>query len=230
MKPISVLAGPPSSRLNGLREGMKCAVGERVAVDCEERLHCKRGLELGDLRAEPVGRDMGGVVDGHRPRGRRARSDRRRRPSAWAGGSAPPCPQMAAGTSGTPASSAIRAAPERQRASCRLRRPFSRRVPSGNMTTMCPSRHSRIAVSIASRSCSPRRTGKAPQAAMNGPSGNQKSSDFAMKRRYRRGKSAMPSGQGSAFERWLAARTYPPAAGSRSRPCQRSRKTMRNTG
>ena len=52
---------------------------------------------------------------------------------------------MAAGTRGTPASSAIRAAPLRQRASCRLRSPFSRRVPSGNMTTMCPSRQSRWA-------------------------------------------------------------------------------------
>jgi hypothetical protein len=42
---------------------------------------------------------------------------------------------------------------------------------------------------------------------MNGPSGNQNSSDFAMKRRYLRGKSAIPSGQGSAFERWFAAST-----------------------
>ena len=45
---------------------------------------------------------------------------------------------------------ARRAAPDRHRASRRLRRPFSRRVPSGNMTTMFPSRQRRSAVSTAS--------------------------------------------------------------------------------
>ena len=42
-------------------------------------------------------------------------------------------PFTAAGTSGTPASSAIRAAPERGLASKRFTSPFVRRVPSGNI-------------------------------------------------------------------------------------------------
>ena len=92
-------------------------------------------------------------------------------------------PTIPAGTSGTPASSAIRAAPVWARASYLLRSPFFRRVPSGNITTTCPSRQSRAAVSIAAVSCSPRRTGKAPAAIANCLSGVQKSSDFAMKRR-----------------------------------------------
>ena len=129
----------------------------------------QRLLELGDRRAEPVG--------GRRAPRRRADiaaevverdrvAEATRSLPRWL---SPAVPEMPAGTSGTPASSAIRAAPERQRASCRFRRPFSRRVPSGNMTTMCPSRQSRTAVSTASRSRSPRRTGNAPQDAMNGP-------------------------------------------------------------
>ena len=49
-------------------------------------------------------------------------------------------PLIAAGTSGTPAASAIRAAPVRGRASNFFRSPFCRRVPSGNIATMLPSR------------------------------------------------------------------------------------------
>ena len=41
---------------------------------------------------------------------------------------------------------------------------------------------------------------KAPPAVTTFPSGNQKSSDFAMKRRNRRGKSGIPSGHGSKFD------------------------------
>ena len=92
-------------------------------------------------------------------------------------------PTIPAGTSGTPASSAIRAAPVCARASYFFRIPFFRRVPSGNMTTMCPSRQSCAAVSSAAVSCSPRRTGNAPAAVANCLNGVQKSSDLAMKRR-----------------------------------------------
>ncbi len=60
-------------------------------------------------------------------------------------------PCTAAGTSGTPASSAIRAAPVRGRASRVFSSPFVRRVPSGNIATIFPSRASCTAVSIATR-------------------------------------------------------------------------------
>ena len=42
---------------------------------------------------------------------------------------------------------------------------------------------------------------------MSGPSGNQKSSDLAMKRRNRRGQSGNPIAHGSRFEWWPAAST-----------------------
>ena len=54
-------------------------------------------------------------------------------------------------------------------------------------------------------------------------SGNQYSSDFAMKRNCRRGKSGSPSGQGSKLDVWFAARTKPPSAGMFSTPDARSR-------
>ena len=73
-------------------------------------------------------------------------------------------PLIPAGTSGTPASSAIRAAPVCACASYVLRRPFLRRVPSGNIAITWPSRASGTAVSIASRSACPRRTLKPPHA------------------------------------------------------------------
>ena len=62
------------------------------------------------------------------------------------------------------------------------------------------------------------------------PSGNQKSSDFAMKRRNRRGKSGIPSGHGSKFDQWFAARTKPPSFGRFSSPDARSRNSPRTTG
>ena len=62
------------------------------------------------------------------------------------------------------------------------------------------------------------------------PSGNQKSSDFAMKRRNRRGKSGIPRGHGSKFDEWFAASTQPAlprdVLGARSR----CRKTVFSTG
>src|SRR5207248_9412553 len=54
-------------------------------------------------------------------------------------------------------------APERGRASNFFTSPFVRRVPSGNIATTFPSRARRTAVSIASVSCCPRRTGNAPR-------------------------------------------------------------------
>ncbi len=85
-----------------------------------------------------------------------------------------------------------------------------------------PSRASRTAVAIASRSCCPRRTGNAPAASMSLPSGNQYSSDFAMKRRKRCGHSGMASAHGSKLDTWLHASTHPPA-GTFSRPRTRNR-------
>ena len=131
-------------------------------------------------------------------------------------------PAIPAGTSGTPASSAMRAAPVCQRASYRFRSPFARLVPSGNITTACPERQRATAVSIASWSRVPRSTRKPPPARTIQPSGGQKSSFFAMKRRNRRGKSGTPSGHGSKFDQWFAASTHPPS-GTFSRPVQRRR-------
>ena len=90
-----------------------------------------------------------------RPRRPRVRADRRSRPARRRRRSACPrrsslsVPFTAAGTSGTPASSAMRAAPERGLASKRFTSPFVRRVPSGNIATTWPSRASCTAVSIA---------------------------------------------------------------------------------
>src|SRR3954471_14551254 len=50
-----------------------------------------------------------------------------------------------------------------------------------------------------------------------------------MKRSQRRGSSGIPSGHGSKFDRWFAARTKPPS-GSRSTPRASSRSTPRTTG
>ncbi len=102
--------------------------------------------------------------------------------------------------------------------------PFVRRVPSGNIATTFPSRASRTAVSIATVSCCPRWTGKAPAPSISVLRGNQYSSDFAMKRRNVLGQSGIPSGHGSKLERWLHASTKPPS-GRFSRPVASSRKT-----
>ena len=95
---------------------------------------------------------------------------------------------------------------------------------------MFPSRQSSTAVSTATSSPSPRRTGNAPPDRAIQPSGNQKSSDFAMKRRKRRGKRGIPSGQGSKFDQWFAARTNPPSLGRFSTPDARSRKSALTKG
>ena len=102
-----------------------------------------------------------------------------------------------------------------------FRRPFCRRVPSGNIAITWPSRASASAVRIASRSRSPRCTLNAPAPVMICPSGGQKSSDFAMKRRNRRGQRARPRANGSKFETCPAARTKPPSRGRCSCPTAR---------
>ena len=73
-------------------------------------------------------------------------------------------------------------------------------VPSGNMTTISPSRASRIAVRIASRSPSPRRTLNAPPPFRIGVNSGLKSSAFAMKRSCLCGHNGIPSAHGSKFE------------------------------
>jgi len=62
------------------------------------------------------------------------------------------------------------------------------------------------------------------------PSGNQKSSAFAMKRKKRRGKKGIARGQGSKFDQWFAARTIPPVDGTLSVPVARCRNTTLTTG
>ena len=62
------------------------------------------------------------------------------------------------------------------------------------------------------------------------PSGGQKSSFFAMKRRKRRGNSGIPSGHGSKFDQWFAASTQPPVRDVLAARRQRRRYTVRQHG
>ena len=205
-----------------LRQRVVGAVGERVAVDREQR--ASRGAAARSARrSAPSGaRSRPGARRAAAARARSSRAPaRRRRPSACASARARSLPLTAAGTSGTPASIAIRAEPERGRCANFLRSPFVWRVPSGNIATMPPFLVISFAVAIASRSPSPRRTGNAPPARRIGPSTGLKSSTFPMKKSCRFGHSGKPSGHGSRLEVWLAARTNPPSGGSRSRPVQR---------
>src|SRR6186997_1611896 len=86
-----------------------------------------------------------------------------------------------------------------------------------------------MAVSIACRSRLPRSTRNPPPARTIHPSGGQKSSFLAMKRRKRCGNSGIPRGHGSKFDQWFAAMTQPPS-GTCSRPVARSRKATFSTG
>ena len=108
-----------------------------------------------------AGRSRPGAASVAARRGRRAGSAARRRHGAGASRRAGRCRRSRPGTSGTPASSAIRAAPECARASRVLRSPFCRRVPSGNITTTCPSRQSRLPSRSPPCPARPRRTGNA---------------------------------------------------------------------
>ena len=210
MKPGERVARAPVGTTHRPRHGVEGAVRERVAVDHEQ------GSPVSSAPPRAT-RSRRGADPWRRrqpsPRGRAARSselDRRcrRRPGAVRAARSGLCPQKAAGTSGTPASRAMRAAPVCQRASNFFRRPFSRRVPSGNMTTTWPSRQRRdrrldrllVALPASHLEAAAGRGSRAL-------SGNQNNSAFAMKRRKRRGKSGSPSGHGSRFDQWLAERT-----------------------
>ena len=119
-----------------LRQPVVGAVGERVAVHDEERLHsvprARRSRSSGgrSQRAPPCAR--------RRRRGRPARPAGRRPPAAGRSAVSRSVPAIAAGISGTPASRAIRAAPVCGRGPALPGRPFSRRVPSGKIATTSP--------------------------------------------------------------------------------------------
>ena len=91
-------------------------------------------------------------------------------------------PRIAAGTSGTPAASAIRAVPDAGAADASFAAPSAAACPPGTSPSRRPSRTMRTAVSNASTSPSPRRTGNDPTASrarVRRP--GCQSSDFAMK-------------------------------------------------
>src|SRR5205814_1739166 len=142
-----------------LRQRVIGAVGERVAVDCEQQAQS----DASSSWIFAISRSVASWAASETSRPRRSSISTgepyatRRRPRR----ASLSVPLTATGTSGTPASRAIRAAPERGRASNLFTRPFVRRVPSGNIATTLPSRARRTAVSIAAVSCWPRRTGKA---------------------------------------------------------------------
>ena len=125
--------------------------GGRTSRRRRRAARSQRRLELEDLRHQPLGRLMRGFARSRGRAGRRSRPARRTRRASSRAAAACRFPSTAAGTSGTPASSAIRAAPVRGRASKRLTSPFFRRVPSGNITTRAPRARA------ARRSRSPRR-------------------------------------------------------------------------
>ena len=195
-----------------LRQRVIRAVGERVAVDDEERCHARLALQLAD-DSPRAGRSRSGrrrrLED--RP-GRPSRSVRRTRLGAGRVEPAAPCPRSLpervvllprARCALRPSASALRASSE-----C----PFGVASLPGTSRRRVPSRASETAVAIASSSCSPRLTSNAPPARMIGPSGNQKSSAFAMKRKKRLGKNGIASGHGSKFDQWFAASTKPAGA------------------
>ena len=145
---------------NVLRAAVVRAVGERVAVEREQHAQsdasssAMRAIRRSSLPAQPRRSPAAQVVDvdGRAVRdaklargaaGRRFRAPRRaraaRRPRAR-------CVRRRCAAAPRASSSAL----------------SRRRVPSGNIATTCPSRASRIAVSIATVSCCPRRTGNAP--------------------------------------------------------------------
>ena len=138
-KPMRMFAGPPSPRRNDFGQRVVRPVGERVAVHHQERsAHASdRSSSSTASRSRSVATARG-LIRRKRQRDRRARSVHRMRRAAARAVPADRCRRSPAGTSGTPASSAIRAAPVRQRASCFFRKPFLRRVPSGNITTAFP--------------------------------------------------------------------------------------------
>ena len=176
----------------------------------------QRRLQLVDRRHQPVGREP------RRPPGRRgcrrAGPPGRSEPSAGRGGEARRCRRCRRGSAARRPRG--RSAPRR----CVRARPASSAVPSpawcppGTSPPRGPARARSIAVRIASSSAFPRRTLNAPHAESSQPSGGQKSSDFAMNLRKRRGQRLRASGHGSKFEAWPAAITKPPSGGKCSLP------------
>ena len=148
-------AGEADERIRGadrLRQRVVGAVGERVAVDREQQAaHSDASSAwIAAIRRSVASRAASATLDGRA--GRRARSARRSARASRSSRRRPSVPLMPAGTSGTPG---LEGDPRRagvRPASNVLRRPFRRRVPSGNIATTLPSRASRTAVSIASLS------------------------------------------------------------------------------
>ena len=212
-EPDERVPGPPSARLIDFGSAWYARCANESPSTTRRGASRERPLEPGDRLLEPVGRDARPLGEREAVRGRASSTGAPYATRSGPSRASRSVPEIPAGTSGTPASSAMRAAPVCQRASCRFRMPFRRLVPSGNMTTAWPARQS----SIARRRSPPRPARRAargtpPPAVTIAPSGNQKSSDFAMKRRKRRGKSGIPSGHGSKFDQWFAASTSPPVA------------------
>ena len=118
MNPTSVLAGPPSSRRNVRGSAWNARCANESPSTASNGLIAAR-LEVVDRRREPVGRDLRRIVDWHGPEV----VERDGSPNATLSGprrANSDVPVIPAGTSGTPASSAMRAAPVRHRASWRL--------------------------------------------------------------------------------------------------------------
>ncbi len=103
----------------------------------------------------------------------------------------------------------------------------STHVPSGNTTTSPPSARIARAVSSASPSASPRRTGNAPHRRSSHPSGPLNSSVLAIKRTRRR--VAVPTKNTSKKFLWLGAMIAGPLRGMRSPPRIRTRNQSRST-
>ena len=165
-KPTSAFAGRPLPR--SLRDAVVGAVGERVAVDREQRRRSQRLLELVDRGHQPLGRDARGLGRLELARGRRARSARRSARATAPSRRRSSVPLIPAGTSGTPASSAIRAAPVCALRLARLAQPLLAARALGEHRDHVPGARELDRGLDRLRSAWPRCTLKAPQAAMNG--------------------------------------------------------------
>ena len=105
------------------------------------------------------------------------------------------------------------------------RPPWRSRVPSGKIASTPPRWSTWRAVSIASGSDSPRRTGKQPRRDTYQPArGRANSSALPMKHTGRDGGNSSPSRNGSRNERWFATTSTGPSAGIASIPVRVSRR------
>src|SRR5438477_655511 len=117
--------GVPVDRL---RQRVIGAMRERIAVDCKKRFHrvsWSRSISRISLSVASCGSPPDSNGSPYATFQRASRESRS-------------VPLIAAGTSGTPASWAMRAAPVCGRARHFFRTPFFCRVPSGNITTISP--------------------------------------------------------------------------------------------